>query len=53
MPRLKQILFPVDFSDPCARMAGAVAAVAKHFKAGLTLLHAANIPFPPGTAYLP
>ena len=45
MPRsIKHILFPVDFSEPCARTAGAVAALTKHFKARLTLLHAANIP---------
>lgn len=56
MPRLRQILFPVDFSQPCARTADAVEAVTKHFKAKLTLLHAASIPlFPeithPGRLY--
>lgn len=51
MPRLRQILFPVDFSGPCARTAGAVAAVAKHFKARLTLLHAASIPVFPEVTY--
>ena len=44
MPRFRQILFPVDFSDPCARTAKAVATVTAHFKAKLTLLHAASIP---------
>jgi nucleotide-binding universal stress UspA family protein len=47
MPRLKQILFPIDFSRPCARIAGEVEAVAEHFTAGLTLLHAAYVPVLP------
>lgn len=51
MPRLKQIMFPVDFSGPCVRTAGAVAAVTEHFKARLTLLHAPSIPLPPGITY--
>ena len=51
MPRMKQILFPVDFSDPCARMAGAVAGVTEHFNARLTLLNAVNIPIPPGMTF--
>jgi nucleotide-binding universal stress UspA family protein len=51
MPRLKRILFPVDFSQPCARAAGAVAALTKHFKASLTILHAAGIPLIPEITY--
>ena len=51
MPHLKQILFPVDFSGPCVRAAKAVVMVTRHFKATLTLLHAANIPILPGITY--
>jgi nucleotide-binding universal stress UspA family protein len=51
MPRLKQILFPVDFSGPSIRAASAVAVVTKHFKATLTLLHAASIPLLPDITY--
>ena len=35
----RRMLFPVDFSEPCAAMAPRVAAMARHFHAGLTLLH--------------
>lgn len=35
----RRMLFPVDFSDPCVAMAPSVAEFAKHFHAGLTLLH--------------
>jgi nucleotide-binding universal stress UspA family protein len=35
----RRMLFPVDFSEPCAAMAPLVAALARHFHAGLTLLH--------------
>jgi len=35
----RRMLFPVDFSDRCVAMAPVVAAFAKHFHAGLTLLH--------------
>lgn len=35
----RRILFPVDFSEPSVAMAPLVAALAKHFHAGLTLLH--------------
>jgi nucleotide-binding universal stress UspA family protein len=51
VPRLKQILFPVDFSSPCVRIAGVVAAVAEHFKARLTLVHSASVRLPPGITY--
>lgn len=51
MLRLKKILFPVDFSNPCARMAGAVTALAEHFNARLTVLNAVNIPLPPGMTF--
>ena len=51
MPRLKQILFPVDFSQPCGRTADAVAAATKHFRGGLTLLHAASVPLFPEMTY--
>jgi nucleotide-binding universal stress UspA family protein len=33
------MLFPVDFSEPCAAMAPLAAAMARHFHAGMTLLH--------------
>jgi nucleotide-binding universal stress UspA family protein len=36
----KRILFPVDFSERCSEAGAYVAAIAKHFKAQLTLLHA-------------
>jgi len=51
MPRLKHILFPVDFSRPSIRTASAVAMVTKHFKATLTLLHAASMPLLPEITY--
>jgi len=51
MPRLKQILFPVDFSGPCVRTAKAVSMVNKHFKATLTLLHTPSIPLLPEITY--
>ena len=51
MPRVKQILFPVDFSKPSVRAAAAVAAVAKQFKGTLTLLHAATTPVIPELIY--
>ena len=51
MPRIKQILFPVDFSKPCAKAADAVAALTQDFKAKLTLLHAESIPLFPQVAY--
>jgi nucleotide-binding universal stress UspA family protein len=35
----RRMLFPVDFSEPCVAMAPLVAAFARHFHAGLTLLH--------------
>ena len=35
----RRMLFPVDFSRPSEAMAPRVAAVAKHFHAGVTLLH--------------
>lgn len=35
----RRMLFPVDFSEPAAAMAPLVAAVARRFHAGLTLLH--------------
>jgi nucleotide-binding universal stress UspA family protein len=33
------MLFPVDFSEPCVAMVPLVTAMARHFHAGLTLLH--------------
>jgi nucleotide-binding universal stress UspA family protein len=39
MPRISKILFPVDFSEHCGRVAASVDSLAKHFKARLTLLH--------------
>jgi nucleotide-binding universal stress UspA family protein len=47
MPHLKQILFPVDFSTPCAKIASEVEALAAHFEARLTLLHVADVPLLP------
>ena len=35
----RRMLFPVDFSDRCAAVAPLVAAFARHFHSGLTLLH--------------
>ena len=35
----KRILFPVDFSERCSEAGAYVAAMARHFKADLTLLH--------------
>ncbi len=35
----RRMLFPVDFSEPSAAMAPLVAALARRFHAGLTLLH--------------
>lgn len=51
MHRVKQILFPVDFSKPCARTAVLIAALSKQFKGRLTLLHAASIPVFPEMIY--
>ena len=51
MPRLKHILFPVEFSRPCARMAREVAAVTNHFKASLTLVHTVSTPVFPDLSY--
>lgn len=45
MPQLRDILFPVDFSDPCDQTAATVAAVASHFRAGITVLHVESVPF--------
>jgi nucleotide-binding universal stress UspA family protein len=42
--RLKDILFPVDFSNPCASIAATVATTAELFGSRLTLLHATAIP---------
>ena len=35
----RRMLFPVDFSEACVAMAPLVGALARHFHAGLTLLH--------------
>lgn len=51
MPQVKHILFPVDFSGPCASVVADVKAAATHFDAGLTLLHAPSIPFLPEATY--
>jgi len=51
MPRVKHILFPVDFSKPCPRTVPDVEAVAKHFRAKLTVLHAPSIPLLPEITY--
>jgi nucleotide-binding universal stress UspA family protein len=40
----KKILFPVDFSERCSEAGVYVAAMARHFKAHLTLLHAIDAP---------
>ena len=44
MPSIERILFPVDFSERCARTAPVVAAWARHFQAKVTLLHALGLP---------
>jgi len=51
MPRLKKILFPIDFSEQCARTARAVCAWANDFKADVTLLHVTSLPLIPELAY--
>lgn len=43
MPKVKQILFPIDFSEPCASVVVDVKAAVTHFDARLTLLHAPSI----------
>jgi len=40
----RQILFPVDFSEPCRAMAPLVRQVAQHFSCPVTLLHAYELP---------
>ena len=51
MPRLKQILFPIDFSRPCARIVPHVEAIARHFKAKVTALHVSHFPLLPEITY--
>lgn len=56
MPPFQQILFPVDFSTRCERIAPRVASFANHFHAGLTLLHAYEVApqvYPDGHSFLP
>jgi nucleotide-binding universal stress UspA family protein len=45
MIRIKNILFPVDFSERCSAAAHHAAATARHFDAKLTVLHV--LPTPP------
>lgn len=40
----RQILFPVDFSDPCKAMAPQVIQLAHHYSCPITLLHAYELP---------
>lgn len=40
----RQILFPVDFSEPCRAMAPTVLKISEHFKCPITLLHAFELP---------
>jgi nucleotide-binding universal stress UspA family protein len=40
----RRILFPVDFSEPCRRIAPYARAVSAHFNAELTLVHAFELP---------
>ncbi len=44
MERFDHILFPVDFSDRCFAAGPAVAAMARRFRAQVTLLHVLNMP---------
>jgi len=44
MPQVKEILFPIDFSDACDQAAATVASVASRFGAGITVLHAEGAP---------
>ena len=46
MLQVRKILFPVDFSERCSAAGAQVAAMATHFNAKLTLLHAMQIPPP-------
>ncbi len=41
----RQILFPVDFSEPCRLMAPSVRRLAKHFRCPVTLFHSFELPF--------
>jgi len=50
MPNFTNILFPVDFSEPCRAVAPIVSSLTRHFAARLTLLHCIEIP--PGS-YMP
>lgn len=51
MPRLKHILFPIDFSTPCARTVPDVEAMARQFRAKVTVLYASHIPVVPEITY--
>ncbi|MBL8227919.1 MAG: universal stress protein [Bryobacterales bacterium] len=56
MPPFQQILFPVDFSNRCERIAPRVASFAHHFQARLTLMHAYEVApqaYPDGHSFLP
>lgn len=44
MQRIQHILFPIDFSDRCLRIAPAVSAMARRFDAEVTLLHMLDLP---------
>src|SRR5262245_65390000 len=44
MPAIKQILFPVDFSEPCRRVAPLVDSLTRHFEARLILIHSVGVP---------
>ena len=55
---VSHILAPVDFSDACSRSVARAAAIARHFSANLTLLHAVPIApvayaIPEALAYAP
>lgn len=41
---MNHILFPVDFSDPCQAVAGAVAVTARALEARISLLHVVRLP---------
>jgi nucleotide-binding universal stress UspA family protein len=56
MPPIQQILFPVDLSTRCERIAPRVASFVHHFQAKLTLLHAYEVApqvYPDGHSFLP
>jgi hypothetical protein len=46
MPQIKQILCPVDFSEPSARAYGSAQSLARHYQAKLFLQHVVDFKLP-------